>query len=180
MESTQRFFRAKPSVAFICAVVLFSLHSVNCLAQADQEDLRAEVKALLERVRVLEAEVETLKSAQAGTVPSAPPAINAVSGTQLPVMVGLAPQPRRSTPILGSSAISWVLREEIESIRCRHLRCRKARSRSSRLSTHTHGPTSSWPSGRTTSKWTKAMSPLLRCRGALYQGSEGCGRPSGV
>lgn len=75
MKSTQRFIRPKRTVAFMCAVVLFSLHTVDSSAQADQEDLRAEVKALLERVRALEAEVETLEAAQVGTAPSAPESI---------------------------------------------------------------------------------------------------------
>ncbi len=115
MKSRRRFLRAKRSVAFMGTVVLFSLYSVNSPAQADQEDLRSEVKALLERVRVLEAEVETLKAAQTSTAPSAPPATNPVSpplqstpatvatetGPQLPVYGGASAAAKALNPDIG-------------------------------------------------------------------------------
>lgn len=115
MKSTRRFLRAKRSVAFMAAVVLLSLQSANSLAQADQEDLRTEVKALLERVRTLEAEVQALKTAQASSAEPTQSAINtaspapqlpppgtpADSSTQLPVYGGASAAAKALNPDIG-------------------------------------------------------------------------------
>lgn len=153
MNLMRRFFYARRSLALTCAVVLFSLHSA---AQAGDEDLRAEVKSLLERVRVLEAEVETLKSSR--PLPHQLRHLQLLQSLlllsrrrprprQRPVrscrfMAEPAPQLKRSIPTLVSSEILLAPRDKIESIRYPRLRFKKARSRCSRLLIRTHGPTS--------------------------------------
>lgn len=115
MKVTQRFFCPKRSVVIMFAVALVFLHSTDSTAQADPDDLRSEVKALLERVRALEAEVQALKAAQASSAeptqsaintaspvpPATPPGTPADSSTQLPVYGGASAAAKALNPDIG-------------------------------------------------------------------------------
>ncbi len=97
------------------AVALVFLHSVDSAAQAGSDDLRAEVKALLERVRALEAEVQALKAAQASSAEPTQSAMNAASpapqlpppgtpadsSTQLPAYGGASAAAKALNPDIG-------------------------------------------------------------------------------
>jgi hypothetical protein len=115
MKLTQRFFCPKRSVVVMFAVALVFLHSVDSAAQAGSDDLRAEVKALLERVGALEAEVQALKASQASSAESTQSAMNAASpapqlpppgtpadsSTQLPVYGGASAAAKALNPDIG-------------------------------------------------------------------------------
>ena len=115
MKVTQRLFCPKRSLVIMCAVALVLLHSTNSAAQSGSDDLRADVKALLERVRTLEAEVQALKSAQADSAEPTQSAINTASpvpqlpppgtptdsSTQLPVYGGASAAAKALNPDIG-------------------------------------------------------------------------------
>ncbi|MBI3476372.1 MAG: hypothetical protein HY010_11620 [Acidobacteria bacterium] len=112
MKVTRRFLCPKRSVVIMFAVALVFLHSVDAAAQTGSDDLRAEVKALLERVRALETEVQALKGASAGPTQSAmnaappapqlpPPGTPADSSTQLPVYGGASAAAKALNPDIG-------------------------------------------------------------------------------
>lgn len=115
MKVTRRLFCPKRSMVIMCAVALILLlHSTNSPAQVGSDDLRDEVKALLDRVRALEAEVQALKASQAGSAepretatntasraPQLPPGTPAESSTQLPVYGGASAAAKALNPDIG-------------------------------------------------------------------------------
>lgn len=101
-------------LSLTCAIAVLLVHSVNSQAQAGSEDLRAEVKSLLERVRTLEAEVQSLKAAQAGTAESAQSAPMPTSETLQSPSQGTATDTGAQLPVYGgASAAAKALNPDI-------------------------------------------------------------------
>lgn len=113
MQATRRFLGCEHVLVGICAVLLLLFNSRPSFAQDSPDDLRAEVKALLERVGVLESEVQALKTAQA--TPGEPtPSANAGSPAQQVPPAGAVSDSSAQLPVYGgASAAAKALNPDI-------------------------------------------------------------------
>lgn len=114
MAATQFFSHLKRALLGVCGTVLMVMSARASFAQDTSDDLRAEVKALVERVRVLENEVQTLKAASAESVGSTQPLPSPTSATPQSPSSGTVTDSGAQLPVYGgASAAAKALNPDI-------------------------------------------------------------------